>query len=73
MKDDGTFKHRLIQDLRANGVDGAVRLPERQVLPRGIDHGVDLAQLASHSGEEEDVFTIVLDFKDAFMSIPIRP
>ena len=73
MKEDGTFKHRLIQDLRANGVNGAVRLPERQVLPRGIDHGVDLAQLGAHVGEEEDVFTVVLDFKDAFMSIPIRP
>merc|ERR1712153_239853 len=73
LKEDGTFKHRLIQDLRANGVNGAVTLPERQVSPRGVDHGVDLALLGQNLGEGEDVFTLVLDFKDAFMSIPLHP
>merc|ERR1712194_463030 len=73
LKEDGTFKHRLIQDLRANGVNGAVSVPERQVLPRGIDHGVDLALLGQGLSEGEDVFTLVLDFKDAFMSIPLHP
>ena len=72
LKEDGTFKHRLIQDLRANGVSGAVALPERQVLPRGVDHGLDLALLGQELGEGEDVFTLVLDFKDAFMSIPLH-
>merc|ERR1712085_234215 len=71
-KEDGSFKHRLIQDLKANGVNGAVALPERQVLPRGIDHGVDLATLGHDLAEGEDVFTLVLDFKDAFMSIPLH-
>ena len=72
LKEDGTYKHRLIQDLRANGVNGAVVLPERQVLPRGIDHGLDLALLGHDLGEDEQVFTLVLDFKDAFMSIPLH-
>ena len=45
VKDDGSVKHRLIQDLRVNGVNDAVVLTERQVLPRGIDHGIDLAVL----------------------------
>merc|ERR1712194_743366 len=72
LKEDGTFKHRLIKDLCANGVNGAVALPERLVLPRGIDHGLDLALLGHDLGEGEDVFTLVLDFKDAFMSMPLH-
>jgi len=73
VKEDGTLKHRLIQDLRANGVNSAVHLTERQVLPRGIDHGIDLAELGASRDEGEDVYTLVLDFKDAFMSIPLHP
>ena len=38
MREDGSSKHRLIQDLRANDVNRAVALPERQVLPRPVDH-----------------------------------
>jgi hypothetical protein len=70
-KDDGSWKHRLIQYLRANQVNAAVRLPERQVLPRGIDHGVDLAIMAASKKEDEEVSTLILDYKDAFMSIPL--
>ena len=65
-KDDGSIKHRLIQDLRANSVNEAVRLQERQVLPRGIDHGRDMAVLGE-GADPSDVHTLVLDFKDAFM------
>ena len=72
VKDDGSLKHRLIQDLRANGVNDAVRLTERQVLPRGLDHGADLARLGAAALEGESVFTLVLDFKDAFMSVPLH-
>ena len=72
-KDDGTIKHRLIQDLRANGVNAAVALPERQVLPRGIDHGRDLAYLAQDLPPDADVHTLVLDFSNAFMSVPLHP
>ena len=51
----------------------AVKLPERQVLPRGVDHGRDLAILSSDLREGEVVQTLVLDFKDAFMSLAIHP
>ena len=68
---DGQRKNRLIQDLRANMVNAAVELPERQVLPRGIDHGRDLAILSSDRCPGEDVHTMILDFKDAFMSVPL--
>ena len=68
---DGKRKNRLIQDLRANLVNTAVELPERQVLPRGIDHGRDLALLSAERRPEEDVYTMILDYKDAFMSVPL--
>ena len=74
-KEDGSVKHRLIQDLRANGVNTVVALPERQVLPRGIDHGADLAclgQCGVDDADDVDVFTLVLDFKNAFMSVPLH-
>ena len=57
--------------MRSNQVNAAVRLPERQVLPRGIDHGADLADLQAQLSEGDDVHTLVLDLKDAFMSIPV--
>ena len=44
-------------------------LEERQVLPRFVDHASDLAY-ASALGELQ---TLILDFKDAFMSIPASP
>ena len=72
-KPDGTLKHRLIQDLRANLVNAAVRLPERQVLPRGLDHGRDLAVLKEGLAGGEVLLTLVLDFQDAFMSVPLHP
>ena len=72
IKDDGSIKDRLIQDQTANFVNLAVRLPERQVLPRGVDHGRDLAVLSENLKEGEVVQTLVLDFKDAFMSLAIH-
>ena len=44
---DGSWKHRLIQDLRMNTVNSAVGLPERLVLPRPLDLARDLAALAT--------------------------
>ena len=73
VKEDGSIKDRLIQDQTANFVNMAVRLPERQVLPRGVDHGRDLAELAENVAENEVVQTLVLDFRDAFMSLAIHP
>lgn len=60
------------QDLRRNSVNAAVRLPERQVLPRPIDHAMDLVNLNEARGEGESLMVLVLDFKDAFMSIPLH-
>ena len=73
VKDNGELKHRLIQDLRANGVNETISLPERQVLPRGLDHGIDLAVLGENRSEGVEVHTLVLDFKNAFMTIPLHP
>lgn len=73
IKEDGTVKDRLIQDQSANFVNSAVVLPERQVLPRGVDHGRDLAVLGDDLRDGEVLRTLVLDFKDAFMSLAIHP
>ena len=66
---DGRVKHRLIQDLRRNYVNGCVGLPERQVLPRAVDHAADLAH-ASASGDAE---TLILDYKHAYMTVAAPP
>ena len=71
-KPDGTRKHRVIQDLRANRVNDAVTLGERQVLPRGVDHAKDVAQLLDTLEAGEVIATLVLDFKDAFNSVPLH-
>ena len=69
--DHGKVNHRVIQDLLRNHVNEAARVLERQVLPRGIDHVRDLAWLSRRGGLSE-VEVLVLDFKDAFLSIPLH-
>jgi len=71
VKDDGSTKHRVIMDLRANSVNDAVALPERQVLPTVYHHARDLTVLAAGLGEAECVRSLVLDVRDAFMGIPL--
>ena len=70
LKPDGSVKHRLIQDLRASAVNSASCVGERQVLPRFIDHATDLAT-ATTSGTDVGVF--ILDFQNAFMTLPLHP
>ena len=71
-REDGSLKHRLIQDLRTNRVNAAVTLPERLVLPRPVDLAADLADLqAAGGGMERDMRVGIVDFADAFMSIPL--
>jgi hypothetical protein len=70
-KPGGGVKHRLIQDLKNNSVNSAVVLTERQVLPRPIDHAKDVALLSEDLRKGEGISTLVLDFKNAFMSIPL--
>ena len=66
-KPDGTLKHRVIQDQRRSGVNAAVVLPERQVLPTVFSHAYDLARLADSAAktgsDDIEVETLVLDFK----------
>ena len=64
--ENGPVKHRLIQDLRRNQVNACASVPERQVLPRFADHASDLAVMSMNG----DVETLILDFKNAFMTIP---
>ena len=73
MKPDGSVKHRPIQDQRRNGVNSRVVLPERQVLPRPMDHGRDLAVLAAEAAPGQQVWTLILDLADAFLGIPLSP
>jgi len=75
-KADGTWKHRVIQDLKANGVNLASSTPERQVLPTVFQHARDVAllgHLAEAAGGASDVEVLVLDIKDAFMGVPLHP
>ena len=69
VKEDGTEKHRMIQDLRASGINSTSAVSERQVLPRFTDHALDLARASASS---EHVCTLVLDFSHAFMTVPLH-
>jgi len=63
------WKDRLILDLKANRANLLVALKERVVLPRGVDHALDLAHLrAAH----RQVRSLVLDYQDAFHWIPLH-
>ena len=62
-------KHRIIQDLKACHINEAAGTWERIVLPRAVEHAVDLADLATFEGH---VATLVLDFSDAFMVVPLH-
>ena len=78
VKDNGELKHRIIMDLKANHVNLACSTPERQVLPTLHAHGRDiaiLAELLDKPIDQEPIFLqhMVLDFADAFMSIPLAP
>ena len=70
-RQDGTLKHRLIQDLRANTVNSAVTLPERLVLPRPVDLAADLAELHAGRSMGDHLAVGIVDFEDAFMSVPL--
>ena len=60
-------KHRLIQDLRRNRVNACAAVPERQVLPRFEDHARDVA-VASEGWSGTSI--LILDYKNAFMTVP---
>ena len=66
---DGTYKNRVIQDKRANAVNSCSVTHERTVLPRGVDHAVDLARAREF---DDHVEVLILDFEDAFMAVPLH-
>ena len=77
-KPDGSLKHRIIQDLRRGGANLLAALFERIVLPRPNDHGWDLYNLwkeiaTGELSEEASVWSLIVDFEDAFMSTGTLP
>ena len=77
-KPDGSIKDRIIQDLRRGGANLLAELFERIVLPRLVDHGWDLYDLwklldAKSLPEAAGIWSIVVDYKDAFMSTGTLP
>jgi len=73
LREDGSAKHRVIMDLRRNRVNDAAAVPERQVLPTLHHHAFDIASLASLVDAPSQLRTLVLDFTDAFMGVPLHP
>ena len=65
------MKHRLLQDLKANMVNEAATTRERTVLPRPLDLARDIAAAPSDTGLTTKV--VILDYADAFMSVPLHP
>ena len=63
------WKHRVIQDLRISRINDTSATSERSVLPRPVDHGCDLAHFAGRSGS---VASLLLDYEDAFMMVPLH-
>ena len=71
-RSDGTFKHRLIWDLKRSGVNDFVNQGQQIVLPRLSDvvsDGLELLALCEHGDEVE---LCIIDFQDAFHSIPVK-
>ena len=62
----GSMKVRLIHDLRRSLVNALATIPERVVLPRILDAVYSIIDASKAIENEEDVWIMVLDFKDAF-------
>ena len=70
---DGSLKVRLVIDYRRSGVNAFVKTRERVVLPRvreAIDNAVFM--MKEHGGNAQLAWMVV-DFKDAFHTIPVDP
>ena len=70
---DGSLKVRLVIDFRRSGVNSFVRTRERVVLPRIRDAIDNAVFLMSKSGGNRKLSWMVVDFKDAFHTIPVDP
>ena len=73
-KPDGSYKYRLVHDLRRSGVNSKIKVLERLVLPR-LKDAIDDAVSLFESGllPQEEVLWLTLDFKDAFKQLPTKP
>ena len=72
-KADGSLRVRLVIDYRRSGVNAFVRTRERVVLPRIRDAIDNAVFLMSKAGGNKDMSWMVVDFKDAFHTVPVDP
>ena len=72
LRPDGTWKHRLIWDLRESGINGVIRQGERVVLPRLSDVVNSARRLHGSRQGNHPVTMLVLDISDAFHQVPLN-
>ena len=74
-KTDGSWKHRLVWDLRESGVNEAIDQGERTILPRPSDLSAAAAALhrAARSCPGTAIFFLGIDISDAFHQVPNHP
>ena len=68
LKPDMSWKHRIVWDMSASGVNAQIRAGERIVLPRAVDLVNDIVQASAFG----DVELIGVDISDAFHQIPLH-
>ena len=71
-KPDGTWKHRVVWDLRRSQVNASVRQGERVVLPRLLDVVNDICHLARAS-PDSTISMLGTHIADAFHQVPLDP
>jgi hypothetical protein len=69
---DGTEKVRIIIDMLRSGINAFVRLSERIVLPRLRDVVANAMWMMGQCLEGEEIEQVVIDFSDAFKTLPVR-
>ena len=72
LKEDGTWKHRLIWDLLQSMVNAASTQSERIILPRLIDLINDILDLLMEKECDEEVWLFIIDIKSAFHLLPLK-
>jgi hypothetical protein len=69
---DGTEKVRIIIDMLRIGINALVRLSERILLPRLRDVVANAMWMMGQCLEGEEIEQVVIDFLDAFKTLPVR-
>jgi hypothetical protein len=74
-KPDGSWKHRLVWDLRESGVNGAIDQGERTILPRPCDftRASRVLRRAKRTGPGVSLQFLGIDISDAFHQVPNHP